>query len=288
MKKLLVVLLALLMLVSVAACGKNSDEPAAENTTETQEAETTELVIEGDPAEYSMDYWAEKFPGENICPFSIEENGKEHSYYWVSSFEGWDGTIIAWIKQPFNWNGWHMTEDGCIVNKDETFKITDNWVNGEGMSSNCVVTTEKYNNGKAEDTTAAEADNTEPATEIEKLFVPVSSAPASDKVIVNIAADVKFDDETGWLGLCPAGKDYITEAEADDADVIWFGFDAHDEGTPYVFNCDFSSVEDGNYAVVLTSSDDESVGYVILQLGLTKNGNSVTFDYSDAKINERP
>ncbi len=287
MKKLLVILLAVLMLISVAACGKNTEDPAPKSTTEAQETETTELVIEGDPAEYSMDYWAEKFPGENICPFSIEENGKEYSYYWVSSFDGWDGTITAWIKQPFNWNGWHLTEDGCIVNKDETLKITDNWVNGEGMSSYCVVTTEKYKTDSDTDTTAA-SDDAETASEIEKIFTVVSSAPASDKVIVNISADVKFDDESAWLGLCPAGKDYITEADADAVDIIYFGCDAHDEGTPHVFNCDFSSVEDGNYAVVLTSSDDESVGYVILQLGLTKIGNSVTFDYSSAKINERP
>ncbi len=51
----------------------------------------------------------------------------------------------SWIKQPFNWNGWHKTADGCIVNKDETLKITDNWASGdESMSSCCTVTTEPY------------------------------------------------------------------------------------------------------------------------------------------------
>ena len=100
--------------------------------------------VDGDFAEYSREFWEAKYPGENLCPFSIEENGKEYSYYWVSGLEGWDGTMASWIKQPFNWNGWHMTDDGCIVNKDETLKLTDDWKDGESMSSFCTVTTEKY------------------------------------------------------------------------------------------------------------------------------------------------
>ena len=107
-------------------------------------------VPDGDPVEYSREYWEEKYPGENICPFSIDENGVEHSYYWVSGFDGWDGTMGSWIGQPFNWNGWHKAEDGCIVNEDETLKITDNWANGdESMSSYCMVTTEKYDKDNA-------------------------------------------------------------------------------------------------------------------------------------------
>lgn len=103
------------------------------------------VTPDGDPAEYSREYWEAKYPGENVCPFGIEENGKEYSYYWVSGLEGWDGTMASWVKQPFNWNGWHMTEDGCIVNKDETLKIADSWAKGEEtMSSFCTVTTEKY------------------------------------------------------------------------------------------------------------------------------------------------
>lgn len=116
---------------------KPGDEP--------EDEPTEELIIEGDPAEYGMEYWEEKFPGENICPFYIDEDGVERSYYWVSSFDGWDGTMNSWIEQPFNWNGWHKTEDGFIVNEDETLKITESWANGdEGMSSYCTVTTEKY------------------------------------------------------------------------------------------------------------------------------------------------
>ena len=116
----------------------------AEGTDEIEGAEEPE-TIEGDPVEYGREYWEEKYPGENICPFSIEIDGKEYSYYWVSNFNNYDGTIVSWLEQPFNWNGWHMNDDGVILNEDETVKITDDWANGdEGMSSFCTITTEKY------------------------------------------------------------------------------------------------------------------------------------------------
>ena len=162
MKKFLAILLAAMMLLSLAACGGKTEPDAQENTDEAQvsseDTESTEAAEvnteetaedatfpEGDPAEYSREFWEEKYPGENICPFYIDENGTEYSYYWVSGLDGWDGTMGSWIDQPFNWNGWHRTEDGCIVNADETLKITDGWANGdESLSSFCTVTTEKY------------------------------------------------------------------------------------------------------------------------------------------------
>lgn len=160
MKKVLAVLLAIMMILSFAACGgkteNNTDTSADTQQTssdnsetalqsEQEPSETESEPIEGDPVEYGREYWEEKYPGENICPFYIDENGTEYSYYWVSGFEGYDGTIESWLSQPFNWNGWHKTDDGAIVNEDETLKITDSWANGEeSMSSFCTVTTEKY------------------------------------------------------------------------------------------------------------------------------------------------
>lgn len=151
MKKFIAVALTVLMILTLAACGGKKESDTTESTDETQvssetsETEESSSFPEGDPAEYSREFWEEKYPGENICPFYIEENGKEYSYYWVSGLEGWDGTMESWIDQPFNWNGWHKTADGCIVNEDETLKITDDWANGdESMSSCCTVTTEKY------------------------------------------------------------------------------------------------------------------------------------------------
>ena len=80
MKKLIALILAALMLLSLAACGKKEETPAGnENQTEnTQQDNTTESGEKGDPAEYSMDYWSEKYPGENICPFYIEIGGVEY------------------------------------------------------------------------------------------------------------------------------------------------------------------------------------------------------------------
>ena len=97
-----------------------------------------------------------------------------------------------------------------------------------------------------------------------------------------------MDDDSAWLGLCPEGTDYITELEADEADVIWFYSEPREDGDPYVYACDFSGVEDGTYALVVTTSDDASVGYVVIQLSMTKDGDSLTFDYSNARIKERP
>ncbi len=182
MKKFSAILLAAMMILSLAACGgktepetqtsTNAPQISSENTESTEateenseetsapeeDAEETTMP-EGDPAEYGREFWEEKYPGENICPFYIDENGTEYSYYWVSALEGWDGTMASWIEQPFNWNGWHVTDDGCIVNADETLKITDDWANGdESMSSYCTVTTETYvkDAAVAESTTVSE------------------------------------------------------------------------------------------------------------------------------------
>lgn len=153
MKKFLAILLVIMMALSLVACnGKTESIVSSETEVSSEEAEDMSFP-DGDPAEYGREYWEEKYPGENICQFYIEENGKEYSYYWVSGLEGWDGTMASWINQPFNWNGWHMTDDGCIVNEDESLKITDDWADGESMSSFCVVTTEKYNNGSVDQNT---------------------------------------------------------------------------------------------------------------------------------------
>lgn len=136
--------------------------------------------------------------------------------------------------------------------------------------------------------TAVAGNTSETLGVVEGLFHPATSSATGAYATIKISSDVKLDDETAWLGLCPAGKDYITEAEADDAQVIWFYYDAREEGDPYVYSCDFSSVEDGTYALVVNTSDDENIGYVIIQLLMTKDGDKVTFDYTDAKYNDRP
>ena len=152
MKKLFVLILVIAMGISLVACGGKTESLESDEQTENQQTNeehtsgSSELdSIEDDPVEYGREYWEEKYPKENICPFEIEENNRANSYYWISGMNGYDGTIGSWLNQPFNWNGWHKTADGCIVNKDETLKITDNWASGEeSLSSYCTVTTEPY------------------------------------------------------------------------------------------------------------------------------------------------
>lgn len=151
-KRIALIFVAVTGLLLVACGGKN--EPSKSDVQKEQKKQTKEEhpteppavgPMDGDPLEYGREYWEEKYPGENICPFEIEENGERIGYYWISGMNGYDGTIGSWLNQPFNWNGWHKTADGCIVNKDETLKITDDWAKGdESMSSYCTVTTEPY------------------------------------------------------------------------------------------------------------------------------------------------
>lgn len=138
-------------------------------------------------------------------------------------------------------------------------------------------------------TTTAGNDSSAPdVNPVELVFHPATSSATGAYATVKVSADIKMDDESAWLGLCPEGKDYITEAEADEVDIIYYYAEAREEGDPYVFACDFEDVEDGTYALTISTSDDESVGYVVIQLSMTKAGDKLTFDYSNAKIKERP
>ena len=130
--------------------------------------------------------------------------------------------------------------------------------------------------------------NTADVNPVELSFFPKTSPDAGAYATIKILPEVKMDDESAWLGLCPAGKNYITEIEADESDIIYFYYDYREAGDPYVYSCDFSSVDDGKYALVVCTSDDENVGYVAIQLEMTKKGEELSFDYSNAEIKERP
>lgn len=167
MRKILVLFLASLMVICFAACDKKSETPANQDKTaqsrenmtsesETSAEDTAASEDEAEPAEYSAEYWEKKYPGENICPFSIEIDGVKYSYYRISSLD--EGTMITWINTPLNWNGWHLVGED-IVNKDETYKMTADWTGKEpeqAFSSCCTVTTEKYT-PSAEGTTETSA-----------------------------------------------------------------------------------------------------------------------------------
>ncbi len=128
--------------------------------------------------------------------------------------------------------------------------------------------------------------NTTTLNPVETVFFPATSSFTGAYATIKVSNEVDIADETAWLGLCPLGKDYVTEEEADAVDIIWFSYDWREEGDPYVFSCDFESVEDGTYALVVTSSDDENTGYVLIQLSMTKAGDTLSFDYTDAILRD--
>lgn len=129
-------------------------------------------------------------------------------------------------------------------------------------------------------------DNSVEPNPVELAFHP---ATTSNYATIKVDSKIKMDDTSAWLGLVPSGKDYITELEADEVDIIWWGLEPREsDSDPYVWACDFESVEDGKYDVVVATSDDENVGYIAIQLSMEKKGDKITFDYTNAKIKERP
>lgn len=142
MKKFLVLLLTVAMMMSLVACGKKNEESSDEQveTTET-EAASEEEFPEGDPVEYGQDFWAEKYPDANICPFYINVDGEDYPYYWISALVPEDD-IASWATTPLNWNGWHMVDDK-LVDKDEKHAITQE-SREMSFSSCCVYETEAF------------------------------------------------------------------------------------------------------------------------------------------------
>ena len=106
-----------------------------------------------EPEEYSREYWEAKYPGENICPFYIDVDGTEYSYFFVHS-----ARISEWVGQEFNWNGWHFFsgDESVIVNEDETYRISELDA-AMSFSSFCTFRTEKFDpNEKPEEFTYGE------------------------------------------------------------------------------------------------------------------------------------
>jgi len=95
--------------------------------------------------------------------------------------------------------------------------------------------------------------------------------------------------ENAWLGLCPAGKSYTDELDADEDDIFWvypdnFSGKAADED--YVFKIsseDIAMFEDGKYTMVLCDNDDE--GKVILYFPLEKSGAELIPDFDKITVN---
>lgn len=171
MKKFIVLLLTLAMVMSLVACGKKNEENSetgseeqvettvenedVDDVTEPEAATDEEEIPEGDPVEYGQDFWAQKYPDANICPFYINVGGVEYPYYWISSMVPEDD-IASWATTDMNWNGWHMVGDK-LVDKDEKHAITQE-SREMSFSSCCVYETEPFD---ASEASSAEGDNAE-------------------------------------------------------------------------------------------------------------------------------
>lgn len=141
----------------------------------------------------------------------------------------------------------------------------------------------------SQSTSSVNEDSQNGAMQVNPAELVFHPATSGSYATIKVDSSVKMDDESAWLDLCPAGKDYITELEADEVDVVYFYAESREEDSnPYVFACDFEAVEDGKYALIVATSDDENVGYVAIQLAMEKKGDSLTFDFENAQLKERP
>ena len=146
-----------------------------------------------------------------------------------------------------------------------------------------------------------ETEAVEETTEAEETTKAVE--PAKDMVLDSSSVSVSCKNgtyifefvpgtpitENAWLGLVPAGKEYVTEEEADEVDIFWVGPDNYsgksaDENYKFSFyGEDIASIEDADYIMVLCDNDDG--GKVILQFPLTKSGVELIPDFSKLKVN---
>lgn len=108
------------------------------------------------------------------------------------------------------------------------------------------------------------------------------------KVTVRLDPSLELDTETAWLGLVPPLMDYVTESEAEEVCFLQIPPTPQADGEPYRFDCDFTELAEGRYAMVICDSDDDSTGYVVIQTVLIAENDALLFDFSEAKLNANP
>lgn len=136
-------------------------------------------------------------------------------------------------------------------------------------------------------TTAAAAAGGETAAPI--VGNKVNFTSENGKTIFTVDPSFKILPNS-WMGIVPAGKEYKTEGEADEVDLLWVNPDAFEEGqtTPakFVFdNNDFEGTGNGDYIMVLCENDDDEASKVYFYFPVTINGSTLTADLSKIVIN---
>lgn len=108
----------------------------------------------------------------------------------------------------------------------------------------------------------------------------VTLVSEAEKIVFSVPAKYKLESDA-WLGIVPEGKVYLSERDADDDDIYYvYSENYNDENrTDYKFFYDKNSIQnidDGQYNLILCSSDDESVGKVLFQIQIHIKDNMIT------------
>ena len=159
------------------------------------------------------------------------------------------------------------------------------------LSSLCACSSAKDNknnddNGKPAADTNIEEGNTGSA-EAKDAGVKVSS---SDGYII-FKVDPSFHvTSASWMGICPAGRNYKNEGEADEEDLIWFSPEPFEEGQkdPFefrIFEEDINAIEDGEYTMVLCEDDGVESSKCFLCFPVTVKGSKLSADLSRIVVN---
>lgn len=96
--------------------------------------------------------------------------------------------------------------------------------------------------------------------------------------------------ENSWMGICPAGKSYKTEGEADEDDIMWTSPEYVEEGKnkPFEFwfyEEDITGIEDGEYTMVLCEDDGLESSKCFFYFPITIKGSKINADFSKIVIN---
>ena len=145
------------------------------------------------------------------------------------------------------------------------------------------------NNGGDKNTPATTAAAAGVETNAPAVDERVKIASENGKTIFTVDPSFKLKPNT-WLGVVPAGKEYKTEGEADEVDLIWINPDTYEEGqtTPYKFsydNNDLAGIGDGDYLMVLCENDDDEASKVFFYFPISIKGGKITVDLSKIVFN---
>ena len=138
-----------------------------------------------------------------------------------------------------------------------------------------------------------------PAADIEVEDVDTNNAASKDVGVEVSSSDgyiiFKVDPsfrvkDVSWMGICPAGKSYKTEGEADEDDIMWMNPEYIEEGKndPFEFRFyeeDIKSIEDGEYTMVLCEDDGDESSKCFFYFPITIKGSKITPDFSKIVIN---